>query len=69
MPIAAAKRNRAAGFIVLFIGFCAWFVFLVRNGLAGLCCRFDTEMPFPFFMKPPAHLKRFVEMEDTTTKL
>jgi len=64
VPIAAAKRNRIAGFIVLWVGCTVWGIYLLRNGLSGFCCRFNSEMPYPAFKRPPERLKKWIEMEE-----
>jgi hypothetical protein len=61
VPIGAARRNRVAGFIVLWVGLSLWGVFLFRNGLCGMCFGWDGDMPYPVWMQHPSAWKSHVQ--------
>ena len=58
VPTAAAMRNRIAGFVCLWVGLSLWAIYVFKNGLIGLCCGSDEEMPYPVFLRHPRGLKQ-----------
>ncbi len=60
MPHGAARRNRVAGFIVLYVGLVLTVAFLMKNGGFGMLCGWEGEMPWPIWMEAPGKWERFI---------
>eukprot|EP00518_Triparma_eleuthera_P000960 CAMPEP_0182460126 /NCGR_PEP_ID=MMETSP1319-20130603/5080_1 /TAXON_ID=172717 /ORGANISM="Bolidomonas pacifica, Strain RCC208" /LENGTH=367 /DNA_ID=CAMNT_0024659177 /DNA_START=17 /DNA_END=1120 /DNA_ORIENTATION=- len=60
VPTGAAKRNRVAGFVCLWVGLGLFGLFVVKNGCLGMCCGWEGEVPYPVWMEPPAKWERYI---------